>query len=271
MTATAATCATAGSPCTGSIPATTPRSPSSSSSPTASSAPRSGSRPGRRRMERSPSASSRCGLAMARFLGPDGKPLERYPALTLLSMVAIPGPTRSGRAAQDGPLLASESSAFRIDPVNFRHRPRNRRPGPGHVPRLDPGRELSHRGRRAGLPTAWKRSSAANSSSPPARPSSWATSHRQAPEEELTCDAPVIPRPGIKSPGPGQYLVGCRRGVHLGRAGCRRGGSKRSPSPRRGRGEGWGEGRREPASPLIRPSGTFSPAGRRGRSPRLST
>ncbi len=60
----------------------------------------------------------RCGRAMARFLGPDGKPLDRYPASDVVSMVAIPGPTRSGQA-KDGPLFASESPAFRVDPVNF--------------------------------------------------------------------------------------------------------------------------------------------------------
>jgi hypothetical protein len=61
-----------------------------------------------------------CGRAMARLLGPDGKPLDRYPASDLVSMVATPGPTRSGSASKDGPLFAAESSVYRIDPVNFR-------------------------------------------------------------------------------------------------------------------------------------------------------
>jgi hypothetical protein len=60
-----------------------------------------------------------CGLAMARLLGPDGKPLERYAASDLVTMVATPGPARSGQA-NDGPLFAEESFVYRIDPVNFR-------------------------------------------------------------------------------------------------------------------------------------------------------
>ncbi len=88
-----------------------------------------------------------CGLAMARLLGPDGKPLERYAASDLVSMVATPGPTRSGPGEGRS---AARRGVARIPgrPGQLRDRPRNRRPGPGHVPRPDPGRELSHRGPR---------------------------------------------------------------------------------------------------------------------------
>jgi hypothetical protein len=80
-----------------------------------------------------------CGRAMARLLGPDGKPLDRYPASDVVSMVAIPGPTRSGGAAQDGPLLASESHAFHIDPVNFRADLESDARGRVTLPALIPG------------------------------------------------------------------------------------------------------------------------------------
>jgi beta-lactamase regulating signal transducer with metallopeptidase domain/protocatechuate 3,4-dioxygenase beta subunit len=61
----------------------------------------------------------RCGMAMARLVGPDGKPLERYPTGGLVSMVVTPGPPGSGRAAKDGPLFADAAGAAMLDPVNF--------------------------------------------------------------------------------------------------------------------------------------------------------
>ncbi len=60
----------------------------------------------------------RCGLAMARLVGPDGKPLERYPVGGLVSMVVTPGPPRSG-SAKDGPLFADEAIVGRLDPVHY--------------------------------------------------------------------------------------------------------------------------------------------------------
>ena len=211
MTATAATCATAASRCTGSIPATTPRSPSSSSSPTASSAPRSGSRAGRRRMERSPSASSRCGTAMARLVGPDGKPLDRYPARDPGSRWSSPrARPRSGRAAKDGPLFAAESVAFRIDPVNFRHRLPVRRPGPAHVPRPDPGRRpiASWTSRRSVGGVEAGRSARSSPSSRRRGRSTWATSSSPGPEggTDMRCTG----HPTTRDKVPGLGAVSCR-------------------------------------------------------------
>ena len=75
----------------------------------------------------------------ARLVGPDGKPLDRYPAGNLVTMVVTPGPTYGRTSAKDGPLFAEESPLFRLDPANYGNRFRVRRPGAGHVPRLDPG------------------------------------------------------------------------------------------------------------------------------------
>jgi hypothetical protein len=61
----------------------------------------------------------RCGMAMARLLGPDGKPLDRYPAGDLVTMVATPGPPRWARAPKDGPRFADETGVARLDPVNY--------------------------------------------------------------------------------------------------------------------------------------------------------
>ncbi len=61
----------------------------------------------------------RCGLAMARLVGPDGKPLERYNAGNLVTMIVAPGPVFSGLAAKEGPLFADASTMAYLDPVHY--------------------------------------------------------------------------------------------------------------------------------------------------------
>jgi beta-lactamase regulating signal transducer with metallopeptidase domain len=60
-----------------------------------------------------------CGTARARLVGPDGKPLDRYPAGELVSLVITPGPPYASNPAKDGPLFADESGVARLDPMNY--------------------------------------------------------------------------------------------------------------------------------------------------------
>jgi len=60
-----------------------------------------------------------CGTARARLVTSDGKPLDRYPARGLASMVVTPGPLVQGVQAKDGPLFAEEAGVTQLDPVNY--------------------------------------------------------------------------------------------------------------------------------------------------------
>ncbi len=60
-----------------------------------------------------------CGMARARLVTSDGKPLARYDARALASIVVTPGPLFGGRGAEDGPLFAEEASVVSLDPVNY--------------------------------------------------------------------------------------------------------------------------------------------------------
>jgi RNA polymerase sigma factor (sigma-70 family) len=55
-----------------------------------------------------------CGTARCRFVGPDGRPLGRYDAGFLTTMVITPGPSSQGNPAKDGPLLADEAPLSRL-------------------------------------------------------------------------------------------------------------------------------------------------------------
>ena len=59
-----------------------------------------------------------CGTAPARLVTADGKPLDRYDARALVSMVVTPG-RRAGEPANDGPLFAEEAGVVQLDPVNY--------------------------------------------------------------------------------------------------------------------------------------------------------
>jgi hypothetical protein len=59
-----------------------------------------------------------CGSATARLVGPDGKPLDRYPAIGLLVAVITPGAPAGGLPGMDGPLFADEGAVSSLDPVN---------------------------------------------------------------------------------------------------------------------------------------------------------
>ena len=60
-----------------------------------------------------------CGTAKMRLVTADGKPLDRYPARTLISMVVTPGPLRGRSLTGNGPLLANEADVAQLDPVNY--------------------------------------------------------------------------------------------------------------------------------------------------------
>ena len=84
-----------------------------------------------------------CGMAMARLVDPKGKPLAGYRDPYLISMIVTPGPDRLADAEADKADLSAEGDYLsRIDPDHYADLAL-RRPGPHHVPRLDPRRDLS--------------------------------------------------------------------------------------------------------------------------------
>ncbi len=130
-----------------------------------------------------------CGLARARLVGPDGKPLDRYPAGELVSMVITPGPPYPINPAKDGPLFADESSLARLDPVNYETGFASDAQGRITFPALIPGATY----RVVDLTPI-----SGGDSRPEIRQGAFTRQarrggragrhrHRQAPEEELTC------------------------------------------------------------------------------------
>ena len=97
----------------------TSRSLPTSSRPGASSAPRPGSRAGRARASRSPSGSSHAHGEGEGCVNPEGKPLDRYPAGYLVTMIITPGPPDRGSPVKDDSLYADESILTRLDSVNY--------------------------------------------------------------------------------------------------------------------------------------------------------
>ena len=59
-----------------------------------------------------------CGLAMARLVGPDGKPVTGQPRGVSVTMVVTPGPPAGSAQVRAGALAADEDLLGRVDPVN---------------------------------------------------------------------------------------------------------------------------------------------------------
>ena len=59
-----------------------------------------------------------CGTAKVRLVDPEGKPLDRYPAAAVMSMIVTPGSVHRRNPAKDGPLFDVEAAPYELDPVN---------------------------------------------------------------------------------------------------------------------------------------------------------
>ena len=92
-----------------------------------------------------------CGLAMARLVGPDGKPVTGQPRGVIVTIVVTPGPPF--RPAGEGRGLAADEDVLgRIDPVNHGNGWVADRSGADHLAGPDPWRDLSHH-----RPHRWRR------------------------------------------------------------------------------------------------------------------
>lgn len=60
-----------------------------------------------------------CGMARVRLVAPDGKPLDRYTARGLASMVVTPGSSFQRPPWKDGPLFSEEAEMTQFDPLNY--------------------------------------------------------------------------------------------------------------------------------------------------------
>ena len=80
-----------------------------------------------------------CGKARARLVTADGKPLDRYDARALASMVVTPGPLSHGRQVKDGPLFAEEAGVMPLDPANYPNDFQSDAQGRVTLPALIPG------------------------------------------------------------------------------------------------------------------------------------
>ncbi len=60
-----------------------------------------------------------CGAARCRLVDPEGKPVDRYRAASVMSMIVTPGSMHRRKPAKDDPLFANESSPYELDPVNY--------------------------------------------------------------------------------------------------------------------------------------------------------
>ncbi len=59
-----------------------------------------------------------CGTAKVRLVDPEGKPLDRYPAAAVMSMIVTPGSVHRRNPAKDDPLFDVEAAPYELDPVN---------------------------------------------------------------------------------------------------------------------------------------------------------
>jgi hypothetical protein len=80
-----------------------------------------------------------CATAKARLVDPDGKPVVRFSAPWLISMVVTPGPFASKKARKEGLLLADEARLTAVDPINYDHDPVSDAQGRITFPTLIPG------------------------------------------------------------------------------------------------------------------------------------
>ena len=60
-----------------------------------------------------------CGAVRARLVTSEGKPLDRYLARTLATLVVTPGPMLERTEGNDGPMFADEIGVIELDPVNY--------------------------------------------------------------------------------------------------------------------------------------------------------
>ncbi len=59
-----------------------------------------------------------CGTARARLVDPEGKPLDRYRAQSVITMIVTPGSMYRRKPAKDDPLFADTAALYELDPVN---------------------------------------------------------------------------------------------------------------------------------------------------------
>ena len=60
-----------------------------------------------------------CGSAKARLVNHEHKPLDRYSASSLITMIITPGSPVGRKPAKDDPLFVDESALYDQDPVNY--------------------------------------------------------------------------------------------------------------------------------------------------------
>ncbi len=199
------------------------------------------------------------GAARARLVGPDGQPVDRFPAVSgLVTMVLVPGPPRQDVVAKQGPLFATESSLVPLDPVNHADEPRSDAHGRLTLPALIPARLIASWTARRPSAAASPRS-ARSSPSSPARCSTWATSSSPSPgggidheSHHAFCD---------RTPPTGPDRTGrCRRGL---RPPTRSGRTGRRTEPAPTRDESGRPGRIAGRAPGAPDAG--HPRGRGGR------
>jgi hypothetical protein len=59
-----------------------------------------------------------CATARARLVDPEGKPVDRHRAASLMTMIVTPGSMYRRKPAQDEPLFADEGALYELDPMN---------------------------------------------------------------------------------------------------------------------------------------------------------
>jgi protocatechuate 3,4-dioxygenase beta subunit len=59
-----------------------------------------------------------CGTARARLVDPEGKPVDRYRAQSVITMIVTPGSMHRRKPAKDDPLFADTAALYELDPVN---------------------------------------------------------------------------------------------------------------------------------------------------------
>ena len=80
-----------------------------------------------------------CGTARFRLVDPEGKPLARFPAASVITMIVTPGSVRRRKPAKDDPLFADEPAPYELDPVNHTLDVRSDAQGRVSFPALIPG------------------------------------------------------------------------------------------------------------------------------------
>ena len=136
-----------------------------------------------------------CGMAMARLVGPDGKPLGGRLRGVSVMMAVTPGPPAGSAQVRAGALAADEAALSLVDPVNHGNGPVVDAQGRITLRSLIPGATYRIVDRTAVVArdVGDGPRSAASSSSGPARPSSWATSSSTSRRDESLHGHPAAP------------------------------------------------------------------------------